>query len=101
MAGRAILPEGPALPMPFTLQLIRSGARWCLQQPLGRSQWLVLVLWLSALAITMITLGDYIAQTTNRDLEQFDQGAYLRVAEQNRDSWWPAGTDGVRNPLYP
>jgi len=82
-------------------EILRQVLAWTLQYPLGRSQWIALVLWTLLLAGGTISLGDRIASTTNLDAEKFDQGAYLRVAEQNRPQLWPAATDGIRNPLFP
>lgn len=75
--------------------------RWSLQHPLGRSQWIALGVWLVLLSCGMLALGQYVAFTTNRDVELYDQGAYLMLAEKNRDALWPAATDGTRNPLFP
>lgn len=83
------------------VEILRAAVDWTLRFPLGRSQWIVLVLWSLILAGGMIEFGDRIASATNVDPEAYDQGAYVRVAEQNRAAWWPTVTDGIRNPLFP
>jgi len=80
---------------------VSAAVRWCLRHPLGRSQWIALGVWLAALAAGMLALGEYVALTTNRDADLYDQGAYLMLAEKCRAEWWPAATDGTRNPLLP
>lgn len=82
-------------------EICRSALEWALRYPLRRSQWIVLAVCLLLLAIGMIEFGDRIAIATNTDSESYDQGAYLRVAERNRDAFWPTVTDGIRNPLFP
>jgi hypothetical protein len=82
-------------------QIFRAALNWSLRHPLGRTQWIVLVLWSLLLAGGMIGFGDRISSATNVDPALYDQGAYIRVAEQNRGAWWPAVTDGIRNPLFP
>jgi hypothetical protein len=82
-------------------EFLRAALDWTLRFPLGRSQWIFLGLWLLLLGCGMIELGDRIAGTTNVDPESYDQGAYIRLAEQNRSAWWPTVTDGIRNPLFP
>ena len=72
--------------------ILRAATRWCLQYPLGRSQWLSLGAWLVLLALGMLALGQYVAFSTNRDADLYDQGAYLMLAEKNRD-WWPSATE--------
>ncbi len=83
------------------LGLLSTAVRWCLLHPLGRSQWIALGVWLALLAGGMLALGEYVALTTNRDPELYDQGAYLMLAEKTRGALWPAATDGIRNPLFP
>lgn len=80
---------------------LRAAMQWCLLHPLGRSQWIALGVWLLALAGGMLALGEYVALTTNRDPDLYDQGAYLMLAETTRGTAWPAATDGIRNPLFP
>jgi hypothetical protein len=87
--------------MSRAVEFLRTALDWTLRYPLGRSQWIFLSLWFLLLAGGMIEFGDRIASTTNIDPESYDQGAYVRVAEQNRSAWWPTVTDGIRNPLFP
>lgn len=93
----------PLLPPRMTRlgEFLRAALERSLRFPLGRSQWIILGLWFLLLAGGMIEFGDRIARTTNVDPEAYDQGAYVRVAEQNRSAWWPTVTDGIRNPLFP
>lgn len=101
--GDALRQRSPTQPATMNRlgSFLRAALQWCLQFPLGRSQWVTLGIWLVAIAAVMLTLGGSIAQNTNRDPELYDQGAYLRVAEQNRTALWPTQTDGIRNPLFP
>jgi hypothetical protein len=82
-------------------EILHAAMDWTLRYPLGRSQWIILGAWYLLLAGGMIEFGDRITSTTNVDPEAYDQGAYVRVAEQNRSAWWPTVTDGIRNPLFP
>jgi hypothetical protein len=82
-------------------EIVRAAGEWLLAHPLRGSHWIALAVWLLALSAGMIALGEYVALTTNRDVELYDQAAYLAVAEKNESAWWPAATDGIRNPLFP
>ena len=82
-------------------QFFRTALSWCVHYPLGRSQWIALGVWLVALGGGMLALGEYVALTTNRDADLYDQSAYLGLVETDRTSLWPTTTDGIRNPLFP
>jgi len=82
-------------------EALGAAMRWSLRHPLGRSQWIALGVWLVVLSAGMLALGQYVAFTTNREVDLYDQGAYLMLAEKNRDALWPSATDGTRNPLFP
>lgn len=82
-------------------EIVHATVAWLLAHPLRRSQWMALAAWLLALSAGMLALGEYIALKTNQDVSLYDQAAYLAVAEKNESAWWPAATDGIRNPLFP
>ncbi len=82
-------------------EITHASVQWLLAHPLRRSHWIVLAVWLLALSAGMLALGEYVALKTNQDVSLYDQAAYLAVAEKNETAWWPAATDGIRNPLFP
>jgi hypothetical protein len=56
---------------------------------------------LAALCAVLAVIGFRITNETNFSAEDFDQGAYVLMARQMKDSAYPWYTDGTRNPLFP
>jgi hypothetical protein len=96
-----LLQRSRCLPMKRLADSLQAAMRWCLDHPLGRSQWIALGAWLVLLSTGMLAMGGYIVLKTNRDPERADQSAYLMLAEKTRGVPWPTATDGIRNPLFP
>ncbi len=65
-----------------------------------RRDWIFLAAVL-VLTVVLGIIGLRIADSTNLDIEPYDQGAYLGMAKAIKADLLPARTDGTRNPLFP
>ena len=54
-----------------------------------------------ALCIGMGIVGFRITAQTNHNTDEYDQGAYLLMAQEMKDSLYPWYSDSTRNPLFP
>ena len=65
-----------------------------------RADWIFLLA-IMVLAIALGVVGFRIVASTNQDIDAYDQGAYLGMAQSMKTDLLPARTDGTRNPLFP
>ena len=56
---------------------------------------------LALLCAALTIVGFRLTNQTNFSTDDFDQGAYVLMARQMKDSAYPWYTDGTRNPLFP
>jgi len=66
----------------------------------SRGAWVFVIL-LLALCAVQIWLGQRIAGQVNFRTDEFDQGAYVLMAQKMKGSLYPWYSDGTRNPLVP
>ncbi len=74
---------------------------WLFAKRSSPAHWLVAALILAGLFALQWKLGSGFITQGNQDLQSSDQNAYLALAKENAGRWWPAKTDGGRNPLVP
>jgi len=53
------------------------------------------------LCLVQLRVGWEIAGQINHNPDEFDQGAYIQMAQRMQSSWYPWYPDGTRNPLLP
>lgn len=74
---------------------------WLLAPRWRVSHAVVAIGWVLFLLLLQWHLGQGFAAQANLEVEKYDQRAYLRMVAAERAHWWPTGTDGTRNPLFP